>query len=177
MSPTVNQDLLSLKEQVGIVRPRRAKVPDWTGLGSLGRDEVGDVPQAVRGGKRITLGGLPPVGAGERGMKLDQKHCAPVTARTPPVLRSVARRLMKGVPKWVLARGEIHREFKFRNFREALRFVNRVGSLAESEGHHPDILIHSWNRVRLSLHTHAIHALSENDFILAARIDRIAPST
>jgi 4a-hydroxytetrahydrobiopterin dehydratase len=80
---------------------------------------------------------------------------------------------MKSLPDWSLTGGRIHRELKFKDFAAALRFVNRVGALAESEGHHPDILIHSWNRVRLSLRTDAIQALSDNDFILAARIDRL----
>lgn len=65
---------------------------------------------------------------------------------------------------------KIYREFKFNNFKEAMEFVNQVASLAESEGHHPDIYIHHWNKVRLELSTHAIGGLSENDFIMAAKI-------
>jgi 4a-hydroxytetrahydrobiopterin dehydratase len=57
---------------------------------------------------------------------------------------------------------------------QALAFMNRVGDIAEAEGHHPDILIHSWNRVRIEVWTHAIGGLSENDFILPAKIDRDA---
>ena len=68
--------------------------------------------------------------------------------------------------------GRIEKSYRFRDFKEAMRFVNRVAELAESEGHHPDIYV-SWNRVRLSLTTHAIGGLSDNDFILAAKIDRL----
>lgn len=69
---------------------------------------------------------------------------------------------------------QIEKNYRFKDFRAALRFVNRVGEIAEAEDHHPDILIHDWNRVRLTLSTHAINGLSGNDFILAAKIDQIA---
>lgn len=65
----------------------------------------------------------------------------------------------------------IDKEYKFKNFKEALAFINRVGEIAESEGHHPDINLHDWNKVKLTLSTHAIGGLSENDFILASKID------
>ena len=67
----------------------------------------------------------------------------------------------------------IEREFKFRNFKEGLVFINRVADLAETEGHHPDIFLHNWNRVKISLMTHAIKGLYSNDFILAAKIDHL----
>lgn len=66
---------------------------------------------------------------------------------------------------------KIEKEYKFKNFKEAIAFVNKVGAIAESEGHHPDINLHGWNRVKLTLSTHAIGGLSENDFILASKID------
>ncbi|HEX8932258.1 MAG TPA: 4a-hydroxytetrahydrobiopterin dehydratase [Patescibacteria group bacterium] len=66
---------------------------------------------------------------------------------------------------------KIEKEYKFKNFKEALAFINKVGAIAEKEGHHPDIYLHNWNRVKLSLMTHAIGGLSENDFILASKID------
>ncbi len=68
---------------------------------------------------------------------------------------------------------KISREFVFRDFIDALDFVNRVGDLAELEGHHPDILLHSWNKVLITLYTHSIGGLSENDFILASKIDLV----
>jgi len=65
----------------------------------------------------------------------------------------------------------IAKDYKFKDFNEALAFVNKVGHLSEEEGHHPDINLHNWNKVTLTLTTHAIGPLSENDFILAAKID------
>jgi 4a-hydroxytetrahydrobiopterin dehydratase len=67
---------------------------------------------------------------------------------------------------------KIEKEYKFKNFQEALGFVSKVGQIAEEEGHHPDIYLHNWNKVRLTLSTHAIGGLSENDFILASKIDK-----
>ena len=64
------------------------------------------------------------------------------------------------------------REFEFADFKEALAFVNAVGEIAEDEGHHPDIHVH-WNKVTLVLWTHAIGGLSDNDFIVAAKVDRV----
>ena len=69
---------------------------------------------------------------------------------------------------------KIFKGLKFKDFKMAMEFVNKVADLAEQEGHHPDILIHGWNKVRLELSTHAIGGLSENDFIMAAKIDRLA---
>lgn len=67
---------------------------------------------------------------------------------------------------------KIEKEYKFKNFQEALDFISRVGQIAEEEGHHPDIYLHNYKFVRLSLYTHAIGGLSENDFILASKIDK-----
>jgi len=74
------------------------------------------------------------------------------------------------VPGWELEENRLIRRFRFKDFREAMVFVNRVADLAEGEGHHPDIYI-SWNRVRLELTTHAIKGLSENDFIIASKVN------
>ncbi|MGA8018147.1 MAG: 4a-hydroxytetrahydrobiopterin dehydratase [Desulfobacterales bacterium] len=63
------------------------------------------------------------------------------------------------------------REYKFKNFRQALDFTNRVGELAEEQGHHPDIYL-SWGRVKLKIWTHKINGLTESDFIFAAKVDR-----
>jgi 4a-hydroxytetrahydrobiopterin dehydratase len=106
-------------------------------------------------------------------MELAEKHCVKVGRETPALSSSAIGEFLKEVPAWLLGEDKISRGLKFKNFREALGFVNRVGELSESEGHHPDILIHSWNRVQLTLQTDAIHALTENDFILAAKIERL----
>jgi 4a-hydroxytetrahydrobiopterin dehydratase len=83
-----------------------------------------------------------------------------------------ARQMLGQVPGWELADSTLTRRFRFKNFKEAMAFVNKVAELAEAEGHHPDIHI-SYNRVRLDLTTHAIKGLSDNDFIMAAKINRL----
>lgn len=81
---------------------------------------------------------------------------------------------MSEVKNWQVADDyiKIKREWKFKNFKEALNFTNQVGNLAEDEGHHPDIAL-GWGYVKIDLTTHAVKGLSENDFILAAKIDRL----
>ena len=100
-------------------------------------------------------------------------RCKPCEGGVPPMANEEAMKYIKEVPDWVLEDSTIKRNFKFKNFKAALDFVNRVGEIAEGEGHHPDILLYSWNRVRLTLSTHAIKGLSENDFIIAAKVDRL----
>jgi 4a-hydroxytetrahydrobiopterin dehydratase len=100
---------------------------------------------------------------------LTQKRCVACDADTPPLTRQEAEALLEQVPGWELEENKLTRRFKFPDFKEAMAFVNRVAALAEEEGHHPDIHIF-WNRVRLDLTTHAIKGLSENDFIMAAKI-------
>jgi 4a-hydroxytetrahydrobiopterin dehydratase len=99
--------------------------------------------------------------------------CKPCEGGTKKMQMSAARRYMPMVEGWKLCRDMISRQLKFKDFKEAVRFVNRVAVLAEKEGHHPDITIHSWNRVRLHLYTHAIGGLSQNDFIMAAKINKM----
>ena len=103
---------------------------------------------------------------------LTQRHCVPCEGGTPPMDPDTAREMMEQVPGWELGDNKLTRRFKFRDFAEAMAFVNRVADLAEAEGHHPDIHI-SWNRVRLDLTTHAIKGLSDNDFIMAARTNEL----
>ena len=87
---------------------------------------------------------------------------------------SEAEQLHGDVPAWSLEKDgkRLVRRFEFADFRAAMEFVNRVADLAEEQAHHPDIAIH-WNKVELVLWTHKIGGLHENDFILAARIDRL----
>lgn len=73
----------------------------------------------------------------------------------------------------VINEHHLERDFKFKNFADALAFVNKVGELAEAEGHHPDIWL-SWGKVQIILYTHKINGLHENDFILAAKIDKLS---
>lgn len=78
------------------------------------------------------------------------------------------------IKNWNVVDGkQIQKDFKFKDFKEALAFVNKVGDIAEAEGHHPDISIYSWNKVKIELSTHSIGGLSLNDFILAAKIDQL----
>ena len=105
-------------------------------------------------------------------MNLVEKRCLPCEGGTPSMGESEINILLKEVPLWSLREGHLFSSFKFRNFKEAMTFVNSLASLAEEEGHHPDICIH-YNRVEVELWTHAIKGLSENDFIMAAKTDNI----
>jgi len=81
--------------------------------------------------------------------------------------------LAKQVPEWKVVEGHhIVRSFIFPDFRQALAFVNKVGEVAESQGHHPDILL-AWGKAEISIWTHKINGLTESDFILAAKIDKL----
>lgn len=86
-----------------------------------------------------------------------------------------AQAMMQHVPLWSLSSDakKISREFKVKNFLEALALANAIGALAEEEGHHPDLLV-AWGKLGVELSTHAIGGLSNNDFILAAKIDALA---
>ena len=82
--------------------------------------------------------------------------------------------LLKEVDTWQLIDDTaIEKTLLFKDFTEALGFVNKVGVIAEAEGHHPDLSIFGWNKVKISISTHAIGGLSDNDFILAAKIDEL----
>jgi 4a-hydroxytetrahydrobiopterin dehydratase len=78
----------------------------------------------------------------------------------------------RAVPDWRVRGRNLEREFKFPDFARALRFVDRVGSLAEKANHHPDIFLHGWNRVRLTLSTHSAGGLTAADFALAGKIEK-----
>ena len=105
---------------------------------------------------------------------LASKTCTPCRGGVPPLTREQAELFHVQAPDWQLAEEahRIERSFRFRNFREALAFVQEVGELAEAEGHHPDFCVRYTN-LDVSLTTHAIGGLSENDFILAAKIDQL----
>jgi 4a-hydroxytetrahydrobiopterin dehydratase len=104
---------------------------------------------------------------------LTEKTCVPCRGGVPPLGEDEARQYLAQTPGWELQDGKrIERTFKFKNFREALGFVDRVGGLAEEEGHHPDITF-GWGYAKISLHTHKIKGLHENDFIMAAKINAL----
>lgn len=106
--------------------------------------------------------------------KLFEKRCIPCEGGARPLLPEEVAGYMKEVDSaWhVSDNAKITREFAFKDFKEALAFVNNVAALAEEERHHPDISIF-YNKVHLDIWTHAVGGLSENDFILAAKIDRL----
>ena len=108
--------------------------------------------------------------------KLIEKHCVPCEGGVPPMADDEIQKYLAEVGgTWKHVPGLVHKitnDYKFKDFKEAMLFVNKVADLAESEGHHPDIHV-SWNKVKLELLTHAIHGLSDNDFILAAKIEQL----
>lgn len=106
---------------------------------------------------------------------LASKKCIPCEDEDFPALTpSQAHDFMEHVPLWSMNESstEIYRTFRFKDFAEALAFTNKVGAVAEEQGHHPDIQL-GWGKVAVSLSTHSIGGLSENDFIVAAKIDLI----
>jgi 4a-hydroxytetrahydrobiopterin dehydratase len=106
-------------------------------------------------------------------MSLAEKHCVPCRGGVPPLQGDELAKLLAEVPGWQLIENHhIIKEFKFPDFKTALDFVNKVGAVAEQEGHHPDLYL-SWGRVEVKTWTHKINGLTESDFILAAKIDRL----
>lgn len=106
-------------------------------------------------------------------MSLADKHCIPCRGGVPPLAGLELERLRAQLPDWQVVDGHhLVRTFTFPDFRTALDFVNRVGAIAEEEGHHPDLLL-SWGKVEVKTWTHTIDGLTESDFILAAKIDKL----
>ena len=106
-------------------------------------------------------------------MQLAKKHCVPCEGGIPPLSEEEEDKYIRQVEGWELIREGTHRikkRFVFKDFMEAMEFVNKVADIAEQEGHHPNICIF-YNKVDIELWTHAIGGLHENDFILAAKID------
>src|SRR6185369_1476772 len=105
---------------------------------------------------------------------LASKSCVPCRGGVPPLTPEEARELLARAPDWRLEESgtRLVRRFEFEDFKKAIAFINRVAEIAEEQGHHPDIAIH-YNKVDLVLWTHKIGGLHENDFILAAKINRL----
>ena len=104
---------------------------------------------------------------------LSEKHCVPCEGRIEKLRPEQAAELHAQTPQWALIdHHHLHRQFVFDDFAQALAFTNQVGALAEEEFHHPEITL-TWGRVDLRIWPHAIGGLSENDFILAAKCDRL----
>lgn len=106
-------------------------------------------------------------------MKLTEQKCMACEGGVPPFSVEEAVVLLEQVLGWVLLddKKTISKKYIWKDFKKALVFVNKVGDIAESEGHHPDIHLTNFKEVRIDLSTHAIDGLSQNDFIVAAKID------
>lgn len=109
-------------------------------------------------------------------MGLTEKRCVPCEGGTPPLDEAATNKLLGQIQGWKLAseggQAQINKRYEFVDFLAAMAFVDKMAALAEEEGHHPDFAVH-YNRVDVTLSTHAVRGLSENDFILAAKIDAI----
>lgn len=107
-------------------------------------------------------------------MYLAQKKCVACEGGAAPLNNVEANVLLKQIRGWILSPDgkKISKQFKFKNFTEAMEFANKITPTAEAEGHHPDLFV-SWGKVVVELTTHAISGLSENDFIIAAKIDEL----
>jgi 4a-hydroxytetrahydrobiopterin dehydratase len=108
--------------------------------------------------------------------ELVRKHCAPCEGGVPKLTPEQLRdRLINAVPEWRLSEDEkkIEREWRVKDFATGLDFFQRIGALAEAEGHHPDLHLTEYRKVLIQIWTHAVGGLTENDFILAAKIDQL----
>lgn len=104
--------------------------------------------------------------------ELARKKCTPCSGKIPPLKGdSLAQYRKQLEPSWnIIGEHHLEKEYRFKDFKEALAFTCAVGRVAEEEGHHPDIFL-SWGKVILKIWTHKIDGLSENDFILASKCD------
>jgi 4a-hydroxytetrahydrobiopterin dehydratase len=110
---------------------------------------------------------------------LAAKTCVPCRGGVPPLKGKELAAIHKQLPMWAdwkaINEHHITRVFTFPDFQQALNFVNKVGAIAEEQGHHPDILL-SWGKAEITLWTHIVDGLTESDFIMAAKIDRALTS-
>ena len=107
--------------------------------------------------------------------QLSAKNCRPCESGVPPLTNEQVREHLSAVPQWKLTADSrrIRREWRVKDFVTALDFFRRIGEIAEAEDHHPDLHLTGYRNVAIELSTHAIGGLSENDFILAAKIDQL----
>lgn len=104
-----------------------------------------------------------------------QERCQPCEGGAKPLTPDEYEAfLRRELPDWAIRDQRVlEKEYKFKNFKEALAFLNQVAALAEEEGHHPDMQLFEWNKVKVSLTTHAIGGLSKNDFIVASKVNAL----
>ena len=105
---------------------------------------------------------------------LAEKECVPCKGGVPPLKGGDLNRLRTELnATWqVVQEHQLEREFKFKDFKEALKFTNQIGELAEQQNHHPDIYL-TWGKVKVTIWTHKVDGLTESDFVLAAKIDKL----
>jgi 4a-hydroxytetrahydrobiopterin dehydratase len=105
--------------------------------------------------------------------ELAERQCVPCRGGVPPMKGSEIEKLSNQLQGWqVVNEHHLQKIYQFKDFRETLQFVNRVGELAEEQGHHPDICF-GWGKANLTIWTHKIDGLTESDFVLAAKIDKL----
>jgi len=105
--------------------------------------------------------------------ELAERQCVPCRGGVPPLKGDEMEKLLSQLAGWqAVKEHHLRKEYKFKDFRETLGFVNRVGELAEAEGHHPDVCF-GWGKAEVMIWTHKIDGLTESDFVLAAKIDRL----
>jgi len=105
-------------------------------------------------------------------MELSERKCEASESMTEPLSQEEIRKMLTQTPGWEVIGNHIEKTFTFPNFVEAMRFANRIADIAEAENHHPDLHI-SWGKVNVELSTHKVNGLSSNDFIIAAKINRL----
>ena len=106
-------------------------------------------------------------------MKLAEKRCVPCRGGVPPLRAAELEKMLAQVTGWqVVDEHHLLKTYTFPDFQKALDFVNRVGAIAEQEGHHPDLYL-TWGKVEVKIWTHKIDGLTESDFILADKIDAL----
>ncbi|HEV8666882.1 MAG TPA: 4a-hydroxytetrahydrobiopterin dehydratase [Candidatus Paceibacterota bacterium] len=110
-------------------------------------------------------------------LPLADRKCVPCEGGIPPLTKEEAEKLMTELNGWMLVdeANLLAKSFRFKDFVETMKFVNKVADIAEEEGHHPDMTV-TYGAVTIELMTHAIGGLSENDFIVAAKIDKLGAS-
>ena len=104
---------------------------------------------------------------------LSQRKCVPCEGGVPKLEPEQASALLASRDGWTVREGRLFKHHRFESFVGAMAFANAIAAIAEREGHHPDFTVRDWNCVDVSIWTHAIGGLSENDFILAAKIDQV----
>ena len=107
--------------------------------------------------------------------ELASQTCVPCRGGVPPLKGEELRQILQEVPQWkAVNEHHVTRAFTFPDFKQALAFVNRVGEVAEQQGHHPDILL-TWGKAEITMWTHKIDGLTRSDLIMAAKIDQLYP--